>query len=185
MSSYVRRLFRAARLEPDIYEEVEADRSATGQALCTVVLSSLAAAVGATGNDAGLRPAVLAAAGALALWVVWAAVIWFVGTRILPEPQTRSDVGELLRTTGFAAAPGLLRALGIVPALAVPVAVVVTFWMLAAMVVAVRQALDYAGTWRAVFVCGLGLFAYFGVVVILGILLGATEALFQFVVGRA
>jgi hypothetical protein len=185
MSSYVKRLVRAARLEPEIYEEVEADRSATVQALCTVVLSSLAAAVGATGQQAGLRAGFLAAAGALALWVVWAAVIWFVGTRILPEPQTRSDVGELLRTTGFAAAPGLLRALGFIPFLSVPVAVVVAFWMLAAMVVAVRQALDFSGTWRAVFVCGLGLFAYFGVVIVLGILLGATEALFEFVVGRA
>ena len=177
MSSYVRRLIGAARLDPATYEEVEADHTSTGAALGTVVLASLAAAVGATGGDAGLFSAAAAAAGALAGWFMWALVIWLVGTRVLPEPQTRSDIGELLRTTGFAAAPGLLRFLGFVPVLGGPVAVIVTFWMLAAMVVAVRQALDYRGTGRALVVCGLGLLAYLGVNVLIGIMVGAIEAI--------
>ena len=108
----------------------------------------------------------------------------FSFTRILPEPQTRSDVGELLRTTGFAAAPGLLRGLGFVPFLAVPVAIVVTFWMLAAMVVAVRQALDYRGTGRALVVCFIGFLAYLGVNVVIGLVLGASQALFGFLTGQ-
>ena len=177
MSSYVQRLVGAARLDSATYEEVEADRSVTGQALGTVVLSSLAAGVGATGQDAGLLAAVIAAVGALLGWFMWALVVWFVGTRVLPEPQTQADVGELLRTTGFAAAPGLVRVIGIVPFLAVPVAVVVAFWMLAAMVVAVRQALDYAGTGRALVVCGIGLLAYLGVNVAIGVVFGAIQAL--------
>jgi hypothetical protein len=185
VSTYVQRLVGAARLDPAIYEEVEADRTATGQALLAVVLSSLAAGVGASGQDAGLLAAVLAAAGALIGWVMWAAVVWFVGTRVLPEPQTQSDVGELLRTTGFAAAPGLVRVLGFIPLLGVPVAVFVTFWMLAAMVVGVRQALDYRGTGRALLVCGIGLLAYLGVNVVIGLVLGATQALFGILTGHA
>lgn len=185
MSTFVQRLVGAARLDPATYEEVEADRTATGQALLAVVLASLAAGVGASGQHAGLVPAVLATVGALAGWVLWAAVVWFVGTRVLPEPQTESDVGELLRTTGFAAAPGLLRVLGFVPLLGVPVAIVVTFWMLAAMVVAVRQALDYRGTGRAVLVCLVGLLAYLGVNVAIGLVLGASQALLGLLGGRA
>lgn len=177
VSTFTQRLIGAARLDAATYEEVEADRSATGQALVAVVLASLAAGVGASGQDAGLLAAVIAAVGALLGWFIWALVVWFVGTRVLPEPQTQSDVGELLRTTGFAAAPGLVRVIGILPFLAVPVAVVVAFWMLAAMVVAVRQALDYSGTGRALVVCGIGLLAYLGVNVAIGVVFGAIQAL--------
>ena len=184
MTSYGERLARAARLDAEIYEEVEADRGATVQALLTVVLCSLAAAAGATGQAAGLRAALLTAAGMLALWVVWAAVIWFVGTRLLPEPQTRSNVGELLRTTGFAFAPGLVRAFAIVPILAVPAYFLANLWMLAAMVVAVRQALDYEGTWRAILVCVVGLFVYCAVVIGLGVVLGATETIVGSLIGQ-
>ena len=177
VSTFTQRLIGAARLDAATYEEVEADHAATGQALVAVVLASLAAGVGASGQDAGLLAAVLAAVGALLGWFMWALVVWFVGTRVLPEPQTQSDVGELLRTTGFAAAPGLVRVLGILPFLAVPIAVVVAFWMLAAMVVAVRQALDYAHTGRALVVCGIGLLAYLGVNVAIGVVFGAIQAL--------
>jgi hypothetical protein len=58
-----------------------------------------------------------------------------------------------MRTTGFAAAPGVFRILRVIPGLAVPVLVVSSVWMIAAMVVAVRQALDYRTTARAVAVC--------------------------------
>lgn len=184
VATYVERLIGAARLDPATYEEVEADKTATGQALLAVVLSSLAAGVGASGQNAGLPAAILASVSALIGWFMWAAVVWFIGTRVLPEPQTQSDVGELLRTTGFAAAPGLVRVLGVIPFLGVPVAIVVTFWMLAAMVVAVRQALDYRGTGRALVVCAVGLLAYLGVNVVIGLILGASQALIGLLGGR-
>ena len=71
----------------------------------------------------------------------------------MPEPQTRADVGELLRTIGFASAPGMLRVFGIVPGATIPAFAITAVWMLAAMIVAVRQALDYQSTSRAVAVC--------------------------------
>ena len=79
-----------------------------------------------------------------------------IGTKILPEPQTRADHGELLRTLGFASAPGLLRILGFIPAFSGIVFFGASIWMLIAMVVAVRQALDYRSTLRAVGVCVIG-----------------------------
>ncbi len=75
---------------------------------------------------------------------------------MLPEPQTRADHGELLRTIGFSSAPGLIRVLGIIPGLADLVFSVAGVWMLVAMVIAVRQALDYKSTWRAIGVCVVG-----------------------------
>jgi Yip1-like protein len=154
---FLRRLVGATALDVSTYEEVENDRGATAQAVAVVVLSSLAAGLGARGFGGGDAPAV-AFYGAVALvaWGAWALLTYEIGVRILPEPQTRADVGELLRTTGFATAPGLLRVFGLLPGATVPVFVVTAVWMLAAMIVGVRQALDYTTTRRTVAVCGLG-----------------------------
>ena len=93
---------------------------------------------------------------ALTAWVAWSVVVYQVGVRLLPDVETRADVGELLRTIGFATAPGLLRVFGVLPGWTTPVLVITAVWMLAAMIVAVRQALDYRSTGRAAAVCVLG-----------------------------
>ena len=59
----------------------------------------------------------------------------------------------------FAASPGLLQVFALFPSLTLPVFVGTWIWMLAAMVVAVRQALDYSSTLRALVVCALALCA--------------------------
>ena len=147
----------AAKLNVGVYEEVEADTGATGQAMGVVLLSSLAGGIGSVGLGAGGSGGVVAGGiGALLGWVSWAFVTYLIGTRLLPEPQTRADVGELMRTLGFAQSPGLVRILGVIPVLGPLVLIVVSIWMLVAMVIAVRQALDYTNTLRAVGVCLVG-----------------------------
>ncbi len=155
MTAYRDRLLRAIKLDPELYEEVEADHAANGQAALTVVLSSLAAGVGGAVSG-GLSGLMLHTVVALLGWVVWAFLSYFIGTRLLPEPQTRADMGELLRCTGFSSAPGLLQVLGFIPGLGAIIRVVASMWMLAAFAVAVRQALDYTSTLRAVGVCIIG-----------------------------
>jgi hypothetical protein len=154
---FVMRLIGALAIDPVLYEEVEADRSATWQAMLVVILSSLSAGVGAFGWGNGSLRGVLFISGlALLSWVTWAVITFEIGTRLMPERQTRADVGQLLRTIGFSAAPGMLRIFGIVPGATLPAFIITAVWMLVAMVVAVRQALDYESTARAVAVCGLG-----------------------------
>ena len=89
-------------------------------------------------------------------WLIWAGLTYLIGTRLLPESRTRADWGQLLRTTGFAAAPGIVRVLGIIPLLGWLVFGIAYLWMLAAFVVAVKQALDYTSTGRAIGVCLIG-----------------------------
>jgi hypothetical protein len=155
LADLVDRVIRAARLDVELYEEVEADRGALAQATAVVVLSAVAAGVGNLGVSGGFG-IVVGTLGALAAWYAWAFVTYLIGTRLLPEPQTRADYGELLRTIGFASAPGLIRVAGVIPPLTGPVFVLAGIWMLVAMVVAVRQALDYSSTGRAVAVCVIG-----------------------------
>ena len=155
MSSFTNRMIRAAKLDVNLYEEVEADKQAMGQALGVVVLASLAAGIGSVGTT-GIRGLFIGTIGALAGWFIWAFITFFVGTKILPELQTEADYGELLRTIGFSSSPGLLRILGIVPILGTIIFIGCGIWMLVAMIIAVRQSLDYKSTWRAVGVCIIG-----------------------------
>ena len=150
--TFPQRAIGAARLEIAVFEEIEADSTATTQALMVVVLSSLAAGIGLSAgvyNAPVLHRVMLA----LLLWVFWAVSTYVVGVYLMPEPQTQTTVGELLRTIGFAASPGILRILGTIPVIGGAIYVVSTLWMLVAMVIAIRQALDYTSTGRAVVVC--------------------------------
>ena len=155
MQVYLDRIIRAAKLDVNLYEEVEADKGAMSQAMGVVVLSSVAAGIGSIGTI-GIKGIVIGTITALIAWYVWAYVTYIVGTKVLPEPQTKADYGELLRTIGFSSSPGLIRILGIIPGLAGIVFLIAGIWMLVAMVVAVRQALDYKSTFRAVGVCLIG-----------------------------
>ena len=155
MTSFKDRIIRAAKLDVNLYEEVEADKGAMGQAMGVVVLSSIAAGVGTIGRG-GLGGILIGTVVALIAWYIWAYLTYFIGTKFLPEPQTRADHGELLRTIGFSSSPGLIRVLGIIPGLRAVVFLVASIWMLVAMIIAVRQALDYESTLRAVGVCVIG-----------------------------
>lgn len=158
MRGFSRRLAGAALLDAAVYEEVEADSSATAQALAVVTLASVATGLG-VGARGGLSASDLAYGALVAWggWLLWAGATHLIGTRLLPTPATDSTWGQLLRTTGFAAAPGLFRVLAAAPG---PWGLVLyyaaTVWMLVAFVMAVRQALDYTSTWRAVGVCLTG-----------------------------
>ena len=155
MTSLKDRIIRAAKLDVNLYEEVEADKQALGQAMGVVVLSSIAAGIGSIAKG-GLGGILAGTIAALMGWYIWAYLTYFIGTKFLPEPQTEADLGELLRTIGFSSSPGLIRVLGIIPGLGGIVFLAASIWMLVAMVIAVRQALDYKSTLRAVGVCAIG-----------------------------
>ena len=172
MTTFLSRVTGAVLMDPAIYEEVEADPSATIQAMAVVALSSLAAGVGALGPG-GVRVTTLAGISllAFAVWGIWTLVTLQIGTRIFPSPRTQADAGQLLRTIGFASAPGILRIGAIIPGAATAVFALTAVWMLMAMIVAVRQALDYTSTGRAVAVCALGWALSVGLAIAMGLFL--------------
>jgi hypothetical protein len=157
MTTFLKRVTGAALLNPAIYEEVEADRAATLQAMVVVALSSLGAGIGALGLTSARFTAL---AGitllAFAVWGIWAFLTLQIGARVFPAARTQADIGQLLRTIGFASAPGMLRVAGVIPGTTTVVFAVTAVWMLMAMIVAIRQALDYTSTARAFAVCALG-----------------------------
>ena len=166
MSTFIERMIRAARLDARLYEEVEADQTALGQAMGVVVLSSIAGGIANLGV-LGVGGLIVGAIGGLIGWFIWALLTYFIGTKLLPEPSTEADVGQMLRTIGFSASPGLIQVIGIVPFLSGIVQLVAAIWMLAAFIIAVRQALDYSSTLRAAAVCVIGWIIQVAILVIL------------------
>jgi hypothetical protein len=142
------RLVGVLKLDAQAYEEIEHDRRATTQALTVVILGSLAAGLGA-GLTLGPIALVRETVGGVAGWVMWAGVTYLLGTRVWPESETRTDMGELLRVIGFSYAPSFFSIFGVLPRVGGTVRVGVALWLLATTVLAVRQALDYRSTARA------------------------------------
>ena len=151
------RMIRAARLDPRLYSEIEADVNATGQAASVVLLAAFAGSINFPGAPFAILFAGLVAA--LVGWWLFAYVIYLIGVKLMPEPETRADFGALLRAMGFANAPGVVKVLGIVPELRALVIFVATVWVLVATVTAVRHALSYSSSWRAIGVCAIPLLA--------------------------
>jgi len=161
VGTFAYRILGAAVLDRSVFEGIEHDRAATRQAALVIIGSAVAAGVGASGWN-GPSPVVLLGVTGLALvtWVAWAAIILQIGGRSLPEAETQVDLGQLLRTIGFAASPGFLQVFACLPGMTNAIFVASWVWMLAAMTVAVRQALDFRSMNRALAVCA----AAFGLV---------------------
>jgi hypothetical protein len=158
MASFQNRVIGAMMLNVATYEEVEHDASAMPQAAAVVALASVSSAVGWIFYS-GLRGFVTGIILALVGWLIGAVVVWAIGTKLLPGPKTEADIGQLLRTVGFAQSPALLMFITIIPILGWFLMIGIWVWGLVAWVIAVRQALDYDDTLRAVLVCVLAFVA--------------------------
>jgi hypothetical protein len=163
------RMVRAALLDSAVYEEVERDTGATGQAAMVVLIAAVAAGIGALlgGSVIGLVTSIV---GGIVGWIVWSFLTYWIGTTIFATPQTRTSPGEMLRTIGFSHTPGILRILGFIPILGPLILFATAVWQLVAGVIAVRQAMDF-DTLRAIGTVVVGWVIVFVVQLILVLLL--------------
>ena len=155
----IQRMIGAAKLDTATFEEVENDGSATRQALLVVALVSLATGIGYLGSG-GLTGLVSGIIYGIVGWALWAWITFFVGTTILKTPETDANWGQLARTLGFAQSPGVLKVFAVIPWIGPLVFAIASIWQLVASVIAIRQALDYTSTWRAIGVAIIGFIPY-------------------------
>jgi hypothetical protein len=156
------RVVGAMKLDANTFEDVERDTTAIGQSVGVIALAAVAAGIGsiyAGGLSGIVRMTIMSVIG----FLIWSLIVWAVGTKLMPEPATKADFAETFRVLGFSAAPGLasvLMIVGIVPLIgwlfALMISLVIWLWQIAAMVVAVRQVLDYSTTGKAVAVVLIG-----------------------------
>jgi hypothetical protein len=178
------RMLRAAKIESQLYEEVEADSGATGQALLVVVLVSLATGLGhgiaalMKGGDS-LLPFILSLItgiiGSLIAWFIFALLTFWLGTTVFKGPNTKSSLGELLRTLGFAYSPGVLNILSFIPFVGSAIPFFTFIWTIVAAVIAVRQACDFT-TGRAIGTVIVAAIVYFVFLILIALIIGGAIA---------
>jgi hypothetical protein len=178
------RMLRAAKLEPQLYEEVEADTTGTSQAMLAVVLVSLATGIGSgisttmQGNGSilsfigGLGWGIIAS---LIVWVIFSLLCFWLGTSVFKGPETKSTMGELLRTLGFAYTPGLLNIFSFIPFVGPVIPFATWVWTVIASVIAVRQACDFT-TGRAVGTVIVAAIIPLIIIIVLGAIIGGALA---------
>jgi hypothetical protein len=147
ISTFFNRVFRSIKIDPDVYDEVQKDKTATLSAAFVVVISSLAAGIAA--KQLGASSFIFAPILSLLSWFVWAYIVYFVGVKLFPDPKTKTSHAALLRAIGFSSAPGIIRVFGFTPELMTVTFIGSALWMLACMVVAVRQTLNFKSLWKA------------------------------------
>lgn len=155
MASFGERVVGAMRLDANTFEEVERDPTAMGQAAGVIALAAVSIGLGNL-YYGGISGIVANVCVSLIGYVVWSVLVWLIGTKVMPDPATKADFAETFRTIGFAAAPGLLGIVTIIPILGWLVLFVIWLWQLAAMVVAVQAVLDYSNIGKAIIVVVIG-----------------------------
>jgi hypothetical protein len=175
-AAMINRVVRAAMLDVDLYEEVEADTTLTQEALIVVILVSIASGVGSflagvIGGDIGaaVLGLILGVVMGVLGYYIWAYVTYFVGTNLF---EGTADVGEMLRTLGYASGPRVLGVLAFIPCLGPLAALVGALWALVTGVVAVRQALDF-DTGKAILTVIIGWVIVFIITIVVSVVLGA------------
>jgi hypothetical protein len=143
---FLNRIYRSIKIETEVFEEVQKDKNATIGAAIVVVLSSLAAGIGA--SHLGMVNFFLAPVLSLISWFVWAYIVYFVGVKLFPDTKTKTTQFALLRAIGFSSAPGIIRIFGFNEDLMTVTFIGSAFWMLACMVVAVKETLNYKSLWK-------------------------------------
>ena len=147
ISTFLNRIFRSVKIDPEVFNEVQKDKNATLSAGIVVILSSTAAGIGAV--SLGVGNFIVAPIFSLISWFVWAYIVYFVGVKLFPDPKTKTTQFALLRAIGFSSAPGIIRIFGFNEDLMTVTFIGSAFWMLACMIVAVRETLNYKSLWKA------------------------------------
>ena len=169
MASFGERVVGAMRLDANTFEEIERDPTAMGQAAGVIALSAVSIGLGNL-YYGGISGIVSQVCIALIGYVVWSVLVWVIGTKVMPDPTTKADFAETFRVIGFAASPGILGIVTIIPILGWLVLFLIWIWQLAAMVVAVRAVLDYNTIGKAVIVVVIGFLVNLFVTFLLGLL---------------
>ena len=152
MADLAGRVMGAMQADVKTFTEIENDPNAMTQAVTVIVLAGISAMIGNLFR-AGIGSGIVGLIGSLLGYALFSFLVVIIGTKLMPEPATKATFNEAFRVVGFAAAPGLLSVLAIIPFLGPLIGFVIAIWSLVVAVVAVREVLDYSNTGRAIIVC--------------------------------
>ncbi len=170
----IERMVRAARLDPALYNEVERDESATAQALAVVLIVAACSVIGSAFTGHHAKGLIGAGISAVLIWLIYSFILLLVGRML----GGTADVGEVMRTLGFANSPNVLQVFAFFPLFGPLIGLAAGIWTMVATVIAVREAMDF-DTGKAVVTMIIPLVALMALIVTMSIVavsLGLTLA---------
>ena len=169
MTIVIERAQRVMQLQQPVFRTIARDPNATKQAAIVVAVVAIASAIG--GADEGAGGIFVGLIGAFLGWLIYAGMAWFFGTNIFGTPTTVTNWESLLRTLGYAQAPGILSIFGFIPLLGWIAALVGGIWAIVTAIIAIRETLGF-GTGRAIITAIVAAIASAMVAAIIALLFG-------------
>ena len=156
------RMFRAAKLDASLYEEIRFDTTANVQAFLVVIIVSLATGIGAGiagifqwAGEWSIWLLLVFVVSSIVSWILLSFLISLVGTRLIKHGQAPVTFKIILRSIGFSTSPLLLGFFLFIPTIGGYLWFVTLIWALIAEVGAVRQVMAFNAN-RAVINCLVG-----------------------------
>lgn len=135
------RITKVLALEAGVFSDIASDPRSMRQALAIVLIGAVAAAVG-TLDDSGLATFIPTVLVTLFGWAVWSWLIYVAGMRFpdkIYKQNTTPEMRSVFKVIGFAQAPALLRAAGVISSLGPMIAILSLIWIIVAMSVGTNQ----------------------------------------------
>lgn len=159
MQTLIVRMFRAAKIDTSLYEEVKSDTTANGQAFLVVIMASLATGVGVGiagvfkwAGEWSIWLLLVIVVSSIISWVFLSFLTYLVGVRLLKRGQTPVAFKMILRTIGFSASPLLLGFFLFIPIAGACLWFAGLVWALIAGVIAIKETIGLSTT-RALICC--------------------------------
>lgn len=145
-------MFRAAKLDGSLFEEIINDPSTYAQSIWVVAILAMATGYGMFGR-AGVTAVNSCLVTTFFAWYFWAFSLYFVSTYLFRNSITKTDRKTIIRVVAFASAPGIFRLLGVIPQTSGILFIVTSLWIIAASVVGIKIAFKISHTGLAIFIC--------------------------------
>jgi len=166
------RIIRVIKLDQTVFAEIEHDESLTSEAFIIVLAASFLAAIGAAIGSGRFFLSFISSllSGVILNWIVWSVITLWVGTQIFDGD---ADLGELLRTIGYANAPRFLGVFQFIPCVGWILALAGWILSLIAGFLAIREALDL-DTPQTVATVAIGWVVSFVISLLIGVVAAGT-----------
>lgn len=142
---FVIRLFRAAKFDVTLFQDLRSDKTALLQSIIVVALFGLMSGITTfiTSHSHSTNILFISTPATVIFWFTWSYVTYLAGTKIFPTHETNSTFSEFVRVVGFTACPGIIPGFPLITGI----------WSFALMVIAVKTVLDYKSPIRAIAIC--------------------------------
>ena len=133
-------IFRSLRLDKSLYRDAR-NFSEISIYFALIIMEGIS---GAIATSSLIKTNILLSGiTAIFSWFIWSLLIFVIGVKVFPEKETKVNFKKILIGVGYAHAPGILRILGFIPEMVIPIVLITQFWIFASLIIATKEMLNF------------------------------------------